>query len=520
VTWNEKYRAYLQADPSSHSIPNGTILVIFGASGDLTRRKLMPALYHLSREDLLPECFHVIGLGRRIQIGDGFEQHMKLRVGQYCSHGIDEKYWAPLAKALESFRTDHKEGETYQKISDRIAEIESQWGMQANRLFYLATSPSHFSLIVSNLAKYGLNQKPESAWTRLIVEKPFGLDLRSADVLNSEISQDFREEQIYRIDHFLGKEAVQNILVFRLSNLLFQPLWNREYFDHIQITCAETVGIEGREDFFEQTGAIRDMVQSHLLQILALVTMEPPRSLDPEEIRDEKVILLRAIRRYDPDSVAEHTVRGQYLEGVVNSEFVPKYINERGVPEDSKVESYAAVKLYIDNFRWRGVPFYLRTGKRMPNRKTEIFIQLKQIPDTVIPTILSNQRPIPNTIRMEIQPRTGIDIMIGWKPAGLLTDVEPTSLEIGGKAEIREPKAYERLLVDAMRGDSTLFIRFDEIREMWKIVDPIIKHWESQNKLTDPGSIPSDLHLYAAGMQGPKTAESFIQADNNEWTRI
>ncbi len=509
------------SDPSNspvHGIPDGTVLIIFGASGDLTRRKLMPALYHLSRDGLLPNRFKLIGMGRRIQTGDEFIHHMKNRVIQYCSHKMEDRYWDPLSERLLAIRTDYKELITYQKISDCIETIEKKWGIRSNHLFYLATSPSHFELIINNLAKIGLNVQDEKHWTRIIVEKPFGLDLKSSENLNSEIMKHYSEEQIYRIDHFLGKEAVQNILVFRMSNLLFQPLWNREYIEYMQITCAETVGVEGRVDFFEQTGVVRDMMQSHLLQVLALLTMEHPSSLDPEEIRDEKVILLKSVRKYKSTEIEECVIRGQYREGVVNSEFVPKYMDEKGVSLTSKVETYAAVKLFIDNYRWRGVPIYLRTGKRMPNRKTEIFIQLKKIKDKEIPAVLSHQSPILNTIRLEIQPRAGIDITIGWKPSGLLTDVEPTSLNIGGKAQLEEPKAYERLLVDAMRGDSTLFIRFDEIREMWKIIDPIVQYWKEKKEQTE--ELPDDLHIYAAGTQGPEVADSFISKDNYSWTEI
>jgi glucose-6-phosphate 1-dehydrogenase len=493
-------------------------MVIFGASGDLARRKLMPALYHLSRENLLPSKFHVIGIGRRIQIGNDFKDHMKHRVIQYCSHKMEDRFWKPLEEKMESIRADLKEIETYQKIADRINEIEKYWMKSANRLFYFATSPSHFKLIITNLSNKNLNEETPDSWTRIIVEKPFGLDLKSAENLNNAILEYFSESQIYRIDHFLGKEAVQNILVFRMSNLLFQPLWNREFIDHIQITCSETVGAEGRVDFFEQTGAVRDMIQSHLLQILAFLTMERPNSLDPEEIRDEKVLLLKSIRRYSKSEVGKYAIRGQYSEGVVNSEYVLKYLSENGVSPNSTVETYAAIKLFIDNYRWRGVPVYIRTGKRMPNRKTEILIQLKQLKDPSIPTLLSHQTPIPNTIRLEIQPRAGIDITIGWKPAGLLTDVEPTSLNLGGKAHIIEPKAYERLIVDAMRGDSTLFIRFDEIREMWKIVDPFVECWNEQNSYSE--GVHADLFIYAAGTQGPVQADSFISQDKIKWTHI
>lgn len=481
----------------------------------------MPALYHLSREDLLPENFKVFGLGRRIQLGDNFATHMQKRVIQYCSHKMEDRFWNPIAMRMESIRADYQDPTTFDVLKSKIEEVEVEWGRKANRLFYFATSPSHFELLIEGLAKVGLNKAANGAWTRVIVEKPFGLNLQLADQLNNKIMESFAEEQIFRIDHFLGKEAVQNILIFRMSNLIFQPLWNREYIDHVQITTSETVGVEGRVDFFEQTGAILDMIQSHLLQVLALVTMEHPRSLDPEEIRDEKVILLKSIRRYTPEDALQNSVRGQYSEGVVNSEFVDAYREENGVDQQSLIETFAAIKLYIDNFRWRGVPFYLRTGKRMPHRKTEIFIQLKPPESQIIPTVFSNQQPpIPNTITLEIQPRAGVEVKIGWKPAGLLTDVEPTSLDIGGKAEIKEPKAYERLLVDAIRGDSTLFIRYDEIREMFKVVEPFIKGFRLEDHRIKLQETEDPFPNYAAGTQGPRSAVMFLEQDGRLWKEI
>ncbi len=506
-----------QPDPIRH-IPNGTILIIFGASGDLTRRKLMPALYHLARDLLLPEMFHVIGLGRKIQEGVEFIDHMKMRVIQYCSHKMEPQYWDPLASSMSSLRADYTDPDTFSNLAKVIEKKEDEWGRNANKLFYFATNPSHFETLISSIASVDLNKQDHDAWSRVIVEKPFGLDILTADKLNNVIMEHFDEEQIYRIDHYLGKEAVQNILVFRMSNLLFQPLWNREFIDHVQITISETVGAEGRVEFFEQTGVIRDMLQSHLLQILAFLTMDHPKSLDPELIRDEKVILLKSIRRLSGSEVDDYTMRGQYGQGVVNSEFVPAYLDEQGVAQDSRVETYSAVKLFIDNYRWRGVPFYLRTGKRLSHRKTEIFIQLKQLNVNQIPTSLSNQPPIPNTIRLEIQPIAGIDVTLGWKPAGLLTDVEPTSLNIGGIAQIKEPKAYERLLLDAMRGDSTLFVRYDEIREMWQIVDPIRKRWDEINSSSNEDQQP--IPIYPSGTQGPKQADDFIGKEGRSWTKI
>jgi len=510
----------IQKAPRSHEIPENTIIIIFGASGDLTRRKLLPAIYHLSREELLPKNFKIIGLGRRIPLNNEFKTEMQLRVRQYCSHKMEDKYWNPIKLNLHSIRANYNDEDTFLLIKNKIEAIEKEWNEKSNRLFYFATNPSHFTLLIMKLSKFKLNINHLPSWTRIIIEKPFGLDLNSAKELNNLIRTNFNETQIYRVDHFLGKEAVQNILVFRMSNLIFQPLWNREFIDHIQITTFETVGVEGRVDFFEQTGVVRDMVQSHMLQILAFLTMEHPRSLEPELIRDEKVKLLNSIRRYNGDEIQKNTVRGQYSEGIVNSNLTVTYRNEDGVPIDSLVETFAVVKLFIDNYRWRDVPFYLRTGKRMSTRKTEIFIQLKKVNDSHIPMILSKQLPIPNTIQLEIQPRAGINITLGWKPAGLLTEVEPINLDLGGKAKIKEPKAYERLLVDTMRGDSTLFIRFDEIIEMWSIVDPIIKYWKEVDKKIMNGLLPDPFPNYPAGTHGPDLANEFIKKDGRAWNKL
>lgn len=480
----------------------------------------MPALYHLSREQLLPPQFKVLGMGRRIKLGDEFRSNMQNRTRQYCSHKMEDRYWLPLAESFISLRADYKQENTFGELKSVVEKIEQEWGSRANKLFYLATNPSHFDIIISGLARVGLNEAMDGYWTRVIVEKPFGLDHGTAESLDNTISNCFDESQIFRIDHFLGKEAVQNILVFRISNVMFQPLWNRDYIDHIQITSAETIGVEGRADFFEQTGAVRDMVQSHLLQLLAFLTMEHPHSLDPEVIRDQKVLLLKSIRKYKEDEIGDNAIRAQYLQGVVNSELVASYVDEPHIDKDSKVETYAAMRLFIDNYRWRGVPIYLRTGKRMPNRKTEILIQLKSPEDREIPTLLFKEPPVPNYIKLEIQPRAGVEVKIGWKPIGLLSEIEPINLHVAGKVDIKEPKAYERLLMDAMRGDSTLFVRFDEIREMWRIVDPIISYWNKQDAGELETTSGGRLNFYHAGSQGPNEAKSFTEKDNFSWTKI
>ncbi len=498
-------------------VPEGTVLIIFGASGDLTRRKIMPALYHLSREDLLPQKFLVIGIGRRIQDTPDFRVHMKHRVIQYCSHKMEKRYWFPLERKLMSIRANFNDDKTFNLIADEISKIENEWNMSVNKLFYLATSPSHFSIIIKKLVKSKLCQPNNNkVWTRLIIEKPFGLDLNSANTFNKLLMQNFNENQIYRIDHYSGKEAVYNILIFRMANIIFQPLWSKDYIDHVQITIAETIGVEGRVDFFEQTGVIRDMMQSHILQIMAFFAMELPTSMDTEEIRNKKVEFFKSVIKYESDDeIKKNVLRAQYVQGVVNSELVPAYRSEPGVNPNSFVETYAIIRLFVNNSRWQGVPFYLRTGKRMPKRKTEIYIQFKSI-DISIPIVMEQQKPIINSIRLEIQPNAGVEIRINWKPPGILSNVVPTILNMANPSPPSEPKAYERLLVDAMRGNSTLFIRFDEIQEMWKIIDPIVKYWERKNEQ----GIADDLYTYPAGTQGPKEAKRFIRAQNRFWNKI
>ncbi len=483
----------------------------------------MPALYHLSREDLLPDKFRILGLGRRISSTDKYVLEMKARVEQYCSHAMEERFWKPLSERMESIAgADINEESTFTHLKDRIREIEEEWGRGANKVFFFATSPSHFKTIVCQLTKTGLNTSSDSnCWTRVIIEKPFGLNLRDADNLNNLLMEGFREDQVYRIDHFLGKESVQNILIFRLSNLMFQPLWNNKYIDHIQITTSETIGVEGRVDFFEQTGAVLDMLQSHILQILAFVTMEPPTSFSPEAIRDEKVILFRSIRRYDESEIEKYVVRGQYGHGVVKSKHVVGYREEDTRTENSLVETYAVLKLQIDNPRWRGVPIYLRTGKRMPERRSFIYIQLKRPDSQDIPMMLQKgQQPMKNSITIEIQPKGGVKLQLGWRPSGLLESVKQADLSIEGQMRAKEPKAYERLLVDVIRGDSTLFIRHDEVREMFKVVEPFLNHFKKEDELIRAGKLPDPFPNYHAGTQGPKAADEFIAKDGRSWVWI
>jgi len=482
----------------------------------------MPALYHLSREDLLPDKFKVLGLGRRISKTEKYVIEMKSRVEIYCSHAMEERFWKPLKDRMISIESsDINKHSTFEDIQREIMAIEDDWGRKANKVFFFATSPSHFKVIVQKLIENGLNKSDSKCWTRLVIEKPFGLNLADADRLNNLLLQGFSEEQVYRIDHFLGKESVQNILIFRMSNLMFQPLWNNEYVDHVQITISETIGVEGRVDFFQQTGAVLDMLQSHILQVLAFLAMEPPASFEPEDIRDQKVLLLRSIRRYPSEEIGKYVVRGQYDHGVVKSVHVPGYRDEDPRTSDSLIETYAAMKIFIDNPRWRGVPFYLRTGKRMPERRSFIYIQLKRPLTKDIPMMLQRgQQPMKNSISIDIQPKGGVKLQLGWRPSGLLESVKQADLSIEGQMAVKEPKAYERLLVDVIRGDSTLFIRHDEVREMFRVVEPFLQYFRKEDEQIRNGEIPDYFPNYYAGTQGPPEADTFINKDGREWVWV
>jgi len=493
------------------------ILIIFGSSGDLTKRKLISAIFNLYRENLLPTQFAIVGLSRRLKSRKEFQDWMRDGVQKYGD--LEQEFnWKLFEQLLNHVSADIFKDETFLELKDMLQKINAKQNCNGNLMYYLATAPSNYKQIISKLNEFKiLNGLHGSSWGRIIVEKPFGLDLDGAIELNKLLKNFINEDQIFRIDHYLGKEAVQNLLVFRFANMLFNPVWNRKFIDHIQITVAETVGLDKRADYFEQTGGLIDMVQSHLLQVLAFLTMERPTSLDPDNIRDKKVELLRCIKRFKPEKVNEFTVRGQYDSGRLDTprsgdHDVVGYRSEIGVDNKSNVETYVALKLEIDNERWTGIPIYMRTGKRLKQRLIEVVIEFRPEKFGIFSDKESQMEP--NRLILRLQPNPSINIQMGWKPPGLLSYVTPLNLNFQGIPEWQlEPKAYERLLLDAMANDKTLFIRFDEVEEQWRVIMPILEGWKN---FPTTEKFPN----YEAGSEGPTSSFTFIENDNRTWNSI
>ncbi len=500
-----------RGDPAVERTPDPCVMVIFGASGDLTQRKLMPALYQLARQQLLPREFSVVGFARSPMSDEAFRDKMKKAVAEFSRTGpLDMTVWDRFARSLRYLSAEYRDSSSYRGLAELLATLDRERGTQGNRVFYLAVPPSSYDGIVRQLGAAGLARTARPSWTRIIVEKPFGRDLETGRTLNRTLREIFAEEQIYRIDHYLGKETVQNILVFRLASGIFEPIWNRRYIDHVQITVAESLGVEGRGAYYEEAGVIRDMVQNHLLQLLCLVAMEPPIGWQPRSIRDEKLKVLQAICPLTPESVAECAVRGQYGPGVIDGEPVVAYRGEPGVKPDSTTETYAAVKFCLETWRWADVPFYLRSGKRLPRRITEIAIQFKQPPLRLFRQV--TQEPLdPSVLALQIQPAEGISLTVGTKVPGPVIRIQPVTMEFRYEHTFGKetPEAYERLLLDCLQGDPTLFARGDWVEEAWALVMPILDAW--QNGLSP--SFPN----YAAGMWGPPEAEALMARDGRRW---
>src|SRR6184192_4751420 len=442
---------------STRAVPQPCALVIFGATGDLTHRKLIPALYNLAAAGELPPAVTVVGFARRPKSDDEFRKELEETTNQFSRQDVREDIWKTFSQSLFYHQSEFENESGYQFLAQRLNKIDEERGTRGNRLFYLAAAPEKFEPILKNLKAAGLNKAKEGSWARVIIEKPFGRDLASAQELNRIVSNAFAEHQTYRIDHFLGKETAQNILVLRFANAIFAPLWNTRYIDHVQITAAETLGIEGRAGFYERAGALRDMVQNHLLQLLCLVAMEPPMDLSADSIRDEKVKVVRSLRRFAQSEVAANVVRGQYAEGAINGKPVAGYRQEPNVKPDSKTESFVALRLFIDDWRWADVPIYMRVGKRLPKSATEISIHFKKAPAVLFNKDLRDQ----NVLVIRIQPDEGISLRIHAKVPGTSFRIEPVKMDFHygtsfGKAS---PEAYERLLLDAMSGDATLSAR-------------------------------------------------------------
>jgi glucose-6-phosphate 1-dehydrogenase len=491
-------------------VPEPCTMVIFGATGDLTKRKLIPALYNIARDRLLPAGFAVVGFARRDWARDRFRQEALAGVNQFSrSRPVVPEVWDDFSQGVSYCRGEFGDPASYRALAEFLRKVDEERGTRGNHLFYLATPPEHYPEIIRELGAAGLAGSGRSPWTRIIIEKPFGRDLESAQDLNWRALEVFREEQIYRIDHYLGKETVQNILVMRFGNGIFEPLWNQKHIDHVQITVAEDLGMEGRGVYYDQAGALRDMVQNHMMQLLCLTAMEPPVAFEAEEVRNEKVKVLHAVRPITGPQVVEHVVRGQYAAGFVGGAEVPGFLAEKGVASGSHTETYVAIRLFVDNWRWAGVPFYLRTGKRLPKRATEIAIQFKQVPHL----LFSGDRAgaiQPNVLALRIQPDEGISLKMMSKTPGTIVSLQPVVMEFryGTSFGADPPEAYERLLLDCVAGDSTLFTRRDEVEAAWQFVNNLLEAWSGPHA---PG-----VHPYEAGTWGPAAADALIE----RWRRV
>jgi glucose-6-phosphate 1-dehydrogenase len=481
-----------------------TTLVIFGATGDLAKRKLLPGIYNLAHEGALPERFNLIGVSRGDESDEGFQKIARESIEEFSRREADPKVLDSLVKGMRYVAGSFDEDDMYERLGAAAKEFDDDAGHPFNRLFYLSTAPSFFPVIAGKLGDHGL-ASCEDAETRIIVEKPFGTDLESALELNRALLGVFDESQVFRIDHYLGKETVQNMIVLRFANGIFEPLWNRSYIDSVQITAAEDLGIGSRAGYYDKSGALRDLVQNHMLQLLMLLAMEPPVSFDADAVRDEKAKVLRAIHPPTIEEVPKMAVRAQYEAGASGGEDVEGYLDEDDVPDDSTTETYAALKLNIDNWRWAGVPFYLRTGKRLARKTTEIAVTLKPVPHLAFKQ--SGSLGVEqNQLVLSVQPNEGVSLKLVAKIPGARMSVRPVNMEFlyGTSFMSQSPEAYERLIMDTMRGDATLFARDDEVEAAWAICDPILQAWDEDD---------TPLPKYEAGSQGPQEADKLIEPD-------
>jgi glucose-6-phosphate 1-dehydrogenase len=494
----------------NHKNLDACSIVIFGASGDLTARKLIPALYHLFKEKQMPATFRVVGFARREKTDASWRQELRTALDQFSrTKPVDEKLWSAFAENIFYCQGDLTDDAAYAKLGKQLEAFGSP-ALRDNLLFYLAISPSQFGEVVEQVHKSGLLKKDGPGWQRLVVEKPFGHDLASAETLNRDLTRYAHESQVFRIDHYLGKETVQNILMFRFSNSIFERLWNRESVDFVQLTVSEKIGVGDRGGYYEEAGALRDMVQNHMLQVLSLIAMEPPVSLEAESVRDEKVKLLKSIRPLTPEDVAKQVVRGQYFAGAVDGQPRPGYRQEVKVKPDSNVETFVALKLFIDNWRWSGVPFYLRTGKNLPASASEVRIQFRPTPNVLFAAQCGSHLDA-NALTLRLQPNEGISLHFNGKIPGTTISVRPVRMHFSYDAEFGAytAEAYERLLLEAIAGDATLFIRRDEVETAWKIADSIRTGWENK-PLTN-------REFYAAGTWGPIAADDLLAQLGHEW---
>jgi len=498
---------------SARPVPQPCSIVIFGATGDLTHRKLIPALYNLVADGELPPSVTIIGFARRPKSDDDFRKEMEEAVRKFSRQAVRDEIWKTFSQSLFYHQSEFGDEAGYMSLGERLEKTDNERGTRGNRLFYFAAGPDQFETILKNLKADGLNRTKEGSWARVIIEKPFGTDLASARELNRIVNDAFDESQTYRIDHFLGKETAQNILVLRFANAIFEPLWNTRYIDHLEITAAETLGVEARAGYYEKAGALRDMVQNHLLQLLCLVAMEAPTDLRADSIRDEKVKVVRSLHRWSRSQIATNVVRGQYTKGAIHGEPVLGYRQEQNVNPDSQTETFVALRLFIDNWRWADVPVYMRVGKRLPKSATEISVHFKKAP-----AVLFNKETVKidqNVLVIRIQPDEGISLRMLAKIPGTSLRIEPVKMDFhyGTSFGKPSPEAYERLLLDAMSGDATLFARRDEVEEAWTFIDPIEEAWHAKKDAPE-------LYFYPAGSWGPEAADDLLARDGHAWRRL
>lgn len=489
-----------------------TVIFIFGGSGDLAHRKLLPALYNLFLDNYLPENFFIVGIGRTDYTDATYRTFIKEGIQEFSRRTNDlEEHWRNFSKQLDYIKGDLSKPHTYQQMTKLVKDKEEAWKQEANAVFYMSVAPQLVPMIAEKLHQSGLTANP--ARSRMVFEKPFGHDLKSAKELNIQLGQMFEERQIYRIDHFLGKETVQNILALRFANTLFEPVWNSNYIDHVQITAAEGIGIEGRGSYYEGAGALRDMVQNHILQMVCMIAMEAPVSFAADEIRNKKLDVLKAIRCWRKDAVHRNAVRGQYSEGWIDGEKLIAYRKEKGVAADSPVETFAAVKFYVDNWRWKNVPFYVRTGKAMNTKTTLIVVQFKPAPQFAFPTE-AGETWRPNRLVISIQPQMDIRLRFQAKQPGPQMVLQPVEMVFNYTDAYgdRAPEAYETLLQDVIEGNPTLFMRADQVERAWEVIQPILDSWQTRT--------PVDFPNYTPGSWGPEDAEALIAKDGRHWTTL
>ncbi len=500
-------------EPTVERVAPPAVLVVFGASGDLTSRKLIPAIERLALRRLLPAGFSVVGVARTEMSDEDFRDRMRKTVEDDGGGGPEARHvWEAFAGGFRYVAGDYGSPETFARLRKVLDELDQERGTAENRLYYLATPPSTFPVVVEGLAAQGLNKPTaDGCFVRIVIEKPYGRDEKSAAELDSVVHSAFEESQVYRIDHYLGKETVQNVLALRFANAIFEPIWNRRYVNHVQITVAESLGVGHRGSFYETAGAVRDIVQNHVMQVLALTLMEPPARFDADGIRDEKVKALRAVDVFTPETASRNVVRGQYRRGWVQGSEVASYRDEEGVDPHSQTETYVAMRLKVDNWRWAGVPFYVRTGKYLPKRVTEVAMEFNPVPHLPFAADQTEQLS-PNALVLRIQPDEGITLRFGAKVPGQAFEVRSVSMDFFyGAAFLEEtPEAYERLLLDALVGDPTLFIRSDEVAQAWRIVDPVLTAF-------DEGDLP--LARYEAGGWGPPEADALLDRDGRRWRK-